>query len=273
MKQNVKSFDVGQISGKFVYHFSIEILPLSLSLFLAFLFFASLVLFSSLSQCLSVYICLSLSSLPYHYLLFWGPLFGFWARFRCTAFYKVCIYGGCILASHPAALGSNPSSAKIYYLYCLVGEQYWDQTLLAIRHGFHKCSLRQRAELSSTKKFLLIYYKNRPTKGAGDKKRNIFCVLVLYLFNQVIAASLISFFLFNYLLFRLTQSKLQHLSIIKLELTDCWLWSFFLTCSWSNYAIHCMMSHCLVASAVSAITQPENRTNKAQIRTFFTRDN
>ena len=38
---------------------------------------------------------------------------------------------GSILASHPAALGSNPSSAEIFLsenfsLYCLVCEQYWD---------------------------------------------------------------------------------------------------------------------------------------------------
>ena len=48
--------------------------------------------------------------------------------------------GGSILASHPAATGLNPGPAKIFALYCLVCEQYWDGTHLVLISGFHKCS-------------------------------------------------------------------------------------------------------------------------------------
>ena len=54
---------------------------------------------------------------------------------------------GSILASHPAAPaapaapGSNPGTAEIFSLYCLVGGgQYWDWTYLVLSNGFHKCS-------------------------------------------------------------------------------------------------------------------------------------
>ena len=58
---------------------------------------------------------------------------------------------GCILASYPAVLGSNPGSAKIFSIYCLVCGQYWDRTHLVLSNGFHKCSYRWRPELRTTK--------------------------------------------------------------------------------------------------------------------------
>ena len=48
--------------------------------------------------------------------------------------------GRSILASRPVAPGLNPGSAKIFALYCLVCEQYWDGTHLVLISGFHKCS-------------------------------------------------------------------------------------------------------------------------------------
>ena len=41
---------------------------------------------------------------------------------------------------HPAARGSNPDTAEIFSLYCLVGGQYWDWKHLVPSNGFHKCS-------------------------------------------------------------------------------------------------------------------------------------
>ena len=47
---------------------------------------------------------------------------------------------GSTLASHPAAPGLNPGSVEIFYLYCLVCEQYWDKTHLVLSNGFCKSS-------------------------------------------------------------------------------------------------------------------------------------
>ena len=41
------------------------------------------------------------------------------------------------LPSHPAVPGLSPSSS----LYCLVCEQYCDQTRLVLSNGFHKCAV------------------------------------------------------------------------------------------------------------------------------------
>ena len=52
--------------------------------------------------------------------------------------------GGCVAKRKhscfpPAGMGSNPSSAQIFSLFCLVCEQCWDQTHLVLSN-VHKCS-------------------------------------------------------------------------------------------------------------------------------------
>ena len=47
---------------------------------------------------------------------------------------------GSIIASRPAAPGSNTGSAEIFNLYCLVCEQCWDWTQLVLSYWFHKWS-------------------------------------------------------------------------------------------------------------------------------------
>ena len=61
-------------------------------------------------------------------------------------------YRRSILASHPAAPGSNPRLRQHFSLDCLVGGQFCDRTLLVLSNGFHKCSQGWHPELSSTKK-------------------------------------------------------------------------------------------------------------------------
>ena len=48
---------------------------------------------------------------------------------------------GSILAYHSAAPDSNPDPPKIFSLYCLVCEQYWDQTHLVLSKGFLQMQL------------------------------------------------------------------------------------------------------------------------------------
>ena len=61
-------------------------------------------------------------------------------------------YKGSILASHPAARGSNPGSANIFLLTALLVDKFWDRTHLVLSNGFYKCSQGWHPELSSTKK-------------------------------------------------------------------------------------------------------------------------
>ena len=58
------------------------------------------------------------------------------------------------LASGPSCPGSNPGSAKIFSIYCLVREQYRDMIHLVLKLGISQMHLTV-PELSTTKKSFL----------------------------------------------------------------------------------------------------------------------
>ena len=99
---------------------------------------------------------------------------------------------GSILASHPAAPGSNSVSAKIFLsenfsLFCLVRGQYWQRTHLVLCNGFHKSSQWWRPELSTTKIswFYLISLECISGRMYPDPNKEIFLKKTLWMSGVV----------------------------------------------------------------------------------------
>ena len=80
------------------------------------------------------------------------------------------------LLTNPDALVSNPGSAKIFYLHCLVCGQHKDRPIPFLSKGFHKCSLQSGPEQSTAKKYweaYLIYLE--VDRGGGQAVGSVIC--------------------------------------------------------------------------------------------------